>query len=58
VRGPGDSGLRWMMRQHPERAGQIVEDRRQEMLANMRHALAAMKAAAEGEPAKIRPSHN
>jgi uncharacterized protein YndB with AHSA1/START domain len=50
VHGPGDSGLRWMVRQHPERAGQIIEDRRQEMLANMRHALAAMKAAAEGPP--------
>jgi uncharacterized protein YndB with AHSA1/START domain len=50
VHGPGDSGLRWMMRQHPQHAGQIIEDRREEILANMRHALAAMKAAAEEQP--------
>jgi uncharacterized protein YndB with AHSA1/START domain len=50
VHGPGDSGLRWMMRRHPERSAQILEDRRQALLANMRHTLAAMKAAAEEQP--------
>jgi uncharacterized protein YndB with AHSA1/START domain len=50
IHGPGDSGLRWMMRRHPERSAEIIEDRRQTLQANMRHALAAMKAAAEGQP--------
>lgn len=47
VHGPGDSGLRWMMRRHPERSAAIIEDRRQTLEANMRLTLAAMKAAAE-----------
>jgi uncharacterized protein YndB with AHSA1/START domain len=50
VHGPGDSGLRWMMRQHPERSAQIIEERRQTLQGNMRRALAAMKAAAEEQP--------
>jgi uncharacterized protein YndB with AHSA1/START domain len=50
VHGPGDSGLRWMMRRHPERSSAIIEDRRQRLQANMRHTLAAMKAAAEEQP--------
>jgi uncharacterized protein YndB with AHSA1/START domain len=51
VHGPGDSGLRWMTRRHPERSAEIIEERRQTLQANMRHALAAMKAAAEEQPA-------
>jgi hypothetical protein len=39
-----------MMRRHPERAAQILEDRRQALQVNMRHTLAAMKAAAEEQP--------
>jgi uncharacterized protein YndB with AHSA1/START domain len=50
VHGPGDSGLRWMMRRHPERSAEIIEDRRQTLQANMRRTLAAMKAAAEERP--------
>jgi uncharacterized protein YndB with AHSA1/START domain len=50
VHGPGESGLRWMMRRHPERSAEIIEDRRQTLQANMRHALAAMKATAEELP--------
>jgi hypothetical protein len=50
VHGPGDSGLRWMMRRHPERSAEIIEDRRRTLPANMRHALAAMKATAEEQP--------
>jgi len=45
--GPTHSGLPWMMRRHPERSAEIIEDRRQTLQANMRHTLAAMKAAAE-----------
>jgi uncharacterized protein YndB with AHSA1/START domain len=47
VHGPGDSGLRWMIRRHPEQSAAIIEDRRQTLEANMRHTLAAMKAAAQ-----------
>jgi hypothetical protein len=36
-----------MMRLHPERSAEIIEDRRRTLLANMRQTLAAMKAAAE-----------
>jgi uncharacterized protein YndB with AHSA1/START domain len=50
VHGPGDSGLRWMMRQQPERSAELIEERRQTLLANMRQALAAMKADAEEQP--------
>ncbi len=50
VHGPGDSGLRWMVRRHPERSAQIIDDRRQTLQANMRQTLAAMKTAAEGQP--------
>jgi uncharacterized protein YndB with AHSA1/START domain len=49
VHGPGDSGLRWMTRRHPERSAEIISNRRQTLHANMLHALAAMKAAAEQE---------
>jgi uncharacterized protein YndB with AHSA1/START domain len=49
VHGPGDSGLRWMMRRHPGRSEEILEARRQTLQANMRHTLGAMKAAAEGQ---------
>jgi uncharacterized protein YndB with AHSA1/START domain len=49
VHGPGDRGLRWMMRRYPERSAEIIEDRRQTLQANIRHTLAAMKAAAEGQ---------
>lgn len=52
VHGPADSGLRWMMRQHPERAAEIIESRRQVLQANMRDTLAAMKAAAEAGAAR------
>jgi uncharacterized protein YndB with AHSA1/START domain len=48
--GPANSGLRWMMRRHPERSAEVIEDRRQTLLANMRHTLVAMKAAAEEQP--------
>ncbi len=50
VHGPGDSGLRWMMRRHPKRSAEIIKDRRQTLQANMGHTLAAMKAAAEEQP--------
>ena len=39
-----------MMRRHPERSAEIIEDRRQTLQANMGHTLAAMKAAAEEQP--------
>lgn len=48
VHGPGDSGLRWMMRRRPERAEAIIEMRREMLRANMRRTLAAMKTVAEG----------
>ncbi|HEY1625685.1 MAG TPA: SRPBCC family protein [Streptosporangiaceae bacterium] len=51
VHGPGDSGLRWMIRRYPERAAGIIADRRLMLLANMRHGLSAMKAVAEGQHA-------
>jgi hypothetical protein len=35
VHGPGDSGLRSMMR-HPELSAEIIEDRRQTVRENMR----------------------
>ncbi len=44
--GPGDSGVRWMMRKHPEQAAEIVEDRRKQLRSNMLDTLAAMRAAA------------
>jgi uncharacterized protein YndB with AHSA1/START domain len=47
VHGPGDSGLRWMMRRNPERSAEIFEGRRQTLRANMMHTLTAMKATAE-----------
>jgi uncharacterized protein YndB with AHSA1/START domain len=50
VHGPGDSNLRWMMRRYPDRSAEIIEGRRQTLQANMRHTLAAMKAAAEEQP--------
>jgi uncharacterized protein YndB with AHSA1/START domain len=50
VHGPGDSGLRWMIRRHPEQSAAIIEDRRQTLQVNMRLTLAAMKAAAEEQP--------
>jgi uncharacterized protein YndB with AHSA1/START domain len=49
VHGPGDSGLRLMMRRQPERSAEIIDGRRQTLRANMLHALAAMKAVAEQE---------
>jgi uncharacterized protein YndB with AHSA1/START domain len=49
VHGSGDSGLRWMMRRHPERSAEIIDERRQMLQANMRQGLAAMKAAAEDQ---------
>jgi uncharacterized protein YndB with AHSA1/START domain len=45
--GPGDSGLRWMMRRNPDRTAEIIEGRRRQLHGNMQHSLAAMKAAAE-----------
>ena len=45
--GPGDSGLRWMMRRNPDRAEEIIEGRRRQLRRNMWHTLAAMKAVAE-----------
>jgi hypothetical protein len=39
-----------MMRRHPERSAEIIEYRRQTLQANMRHTLAAMKAAAQDQP--------
>jgi uncharacterized protein YndB with AHSA1/START domain len=50
VHGPGDSGLRWMMRRHPEQSAEIVESRRRTLRNNMQQTLAAMKAAAEQRP--------
>ena len=47
VHGPGDSGLRWMMRRHPHRAAAIVAGRRSQLHGNMLATLAAMKAEAE-----------
>jgi uncharacterized protein YndB with AHSA1/START domain len=47
VHGPGDSRLRWMLRDHPQRSAEIVETRQRMLQANMTHTLAAMKAAAE-----------
>lgn len=47
VHGPGDSGLRWMMRRHPDRAAAIVAGRRSQLHGNMLATLAAMKAEAE-----------
>jgi hypothetical protein len=42
------------MRQHPEQSAEIIEDRRQKLQMNMRHALAAMKAAADIPAGSVR----
>jgi uncharacterized protein YndB with AHSA1/START domain len=54
VHGAGDSGLRWMIRRHPDRAAAIVAGRRQQLQVNMLSTLAALKAEAERE-ATARP---
>jgi len=45
--GPGGSGLRAMVEQHPERAAYLVEDRCRRLRENIAKTLAGMKAAAE-----------
>jgi hypothetical protein len=45
--GPGGSGLRWMITQDPDRAGEIIAGRRRQLRDNIRQTLAGMKAAAE-----------
>lgn len=49
IHGPGDSGLRWMIRESPERAAEIIESRCQQLRSNMLATLAAMQAAAEAQ---------
>ena len=43
--GPGDSGLRIGVAQHPDRAAQIIQGRLDELAANMRSTLTAMESA-------------
>lgn len=48
--GPGGSGLRWMAEQNPDRAEDLIEDRRRRLQENILQTLAKMKAAAEARP--------
>ncbi|HEY2551566.1 MAG TPA: SRPBCC family protein [Streptosporangiaceae bacterium] len=52
VHGAGDSGLRWMMRRHPDRAASIVAERRAQLHGNMLSTLAGLKAEAEQAAAR------
>ena len=41
--GPGGSGLRWMVEQDPDRAEQLIEDRRRRLRENILRTLTRMK---------------
>jgi uncharacterized protein YndB with AHSA1/START domain len=47
VHGPGDSGLRWMVEQDPDRADTLIEDRRRRLRENILQTLSGMKGVAE-----------
>ena len=48
VHGPGGSGITLMIGRSPDRAAAILEERRQRLLANMRHGLDEFRAALGG----------